>query len=75
MAISIRLPKDIEDRLNQLSALTGRSKAYYVTAAIQEHLDDIEDYYTAEKRDQDVQTGRSKTIPLTDVMKRFGLDD
>ena len=37
MAISIRLPSDVETRLKNLAALTGRSKTYYVTEAICEH--------------------------------------
>jgi len=41
MPLSIRLPADVETRLNSLAALTGRSKTYYVTEAICEHLEDL----------------------------------
>ncbi len=47
MAISIRLPGDVEARLQNLAALTGRSKTFYVTEAILEHLDDLEDLSAA----------------------------
>jgi len=40
-AVSIRLPEDIAQRLNQLATLTGRSKSFYITEAILEHLDDL----------------------------------
>ena len=74
MTYSIRLPQSVEQRLRTLSALTGRTKSFYVKEAILEHLDDLEDVYLAEKRLEDLQAGRSQTIPLKDVMKRYGLD-
>lgn len=75
MAFSIRLPEDVESRLENLAALTGRTKAYYVKEAIMEHLDEMEEIYLAEKRLEDIRAGRSKTVALADVMKRYGLAD
>jgi len=75
MSISIRLPAEVEVRLKNLAELTGRSKTYYITQAILEHLDDLEDIYLAEQRLEDIRAGRSKTISLDDVMKEYGLED
>jgi len=36
--------------------------------AIREQLADLEDLYLAEKRYADIQTGKSKTIALAEVM-------
>lgn len=74
MTYSIRLPHEIEDRLEVLSAKTGRSKSFYVKEAILEHLGDIEDIYLAEKRLEDIHAGRAKTVSLQEVMKRYGMD-
>lgn len=74
MTYSIRLPHEIERRLEKLSAQTGRSKSFYVKEAIVDHLDDIEDIYLAEKRLEDIRAGRTQTIPLQEVMKRYGMD-
>jgi len=74
-SVSIRLPDKVANRLNQLSALTGRSKSFYITEAILEHLDDLEDIYIAEKRLEDIRAGKTKTVPLEEVMKRYGLED
>ena len=74
MTYSIRLPHEIEDRLEVLSARTGRSKSFYVKEAILEHLGDIEDIYLAEKRLEDIHAGRAKTVSLQEVMKRYGMD-
>ena len=73
--LAIRLPPDIEDRLNALAQATGRSKSFYVREAILEHLDDLEDVYLAEKRLEDIRAGRSHTVPLEEVMKEYGLED
>jgi RHH-type rel operon transcriptional repressor/antitoxin RelB len=75
MPISVRLPGDVEARLQNLAALTGRTKTYYVTEAILEHLDDLEDLYLAEKRLLDIRAGRSKTYTLEEVERDLGLAD
>lgn len=75
MSISIRLPEDIESRLDALAKRTGRSKTYYMRQAILEYLEDMEDLYLAEKRLEDIRAGRSRTIPLEQVMKRHGVEN
>ena len=73
--LAIRLPIDIEERLNNLAKITGRTKTFYAREAILEYLDDLEDVYLAEKSLTDIRSGNVKTIPLTEVMKRYGMDD
>lgn len=73
--LAIRLPSEIEDRLEALAKATGRSKTFYARQAILEHLDDLEDVYLAEQRLIDIRLGKTQTIPLEDVMKRYGLED
>ena len=72
--LAIRLPKDIEDRLTDLAEKTGRTKTYYAREAILQHLEDLEDIYIAQRRSEDIKAGRSHTIPLEDVMKRYDLE-
>jgi len=72
--LAIRLPAEIESRLEVLSKTTGRTKSYYVREAIVEYLDDLEAIYLAEKRLEDIRADRSKTISLEDVMKRYGME-
>lgn len=75
MTYSIRLPEDIEKRLENLSTQTGRTKAFYIKAAILEHLGDIEDIYLAEKRLEDIRAGRTETISLQEVMRKYDLEN
>lgn len=74
MALSIRLPDEVEARLSKLAAKTGRTKSYYITEAICTHLEDLEDRYLAERELEAVRSGRSKTVPLEVVMKRYGME-
>ena len=75
MALSIRLPSDLEARLKNLAAKTGRTKSYYITEAIREHLDDLEDLYLAEQRLADIRSGKTHTVRIEEVMKRYGVED
>ena len=73
--LAIRLPEEIEQRLEALAKRTGRTKSYYVRQAILEQLDDLEDFYLAEKAWQEVESGKGKLIPLEQIVKRYGLED
>jgi RHH-type rel operon transcriptional repressor/antitoxin RelB len=48
--LALRLPPDIEQRLDALAKRTGRSKSYYAREAILRHIEDIEDDYLARRR-------------------------
>ncbi len=71
----IRLPEEIEQRLEALAKRTGRTKTYYAREAILEHLEDLEDIYLAESRLEEILSARSKTIPLETLIKEHGLED
>ena len=73
--LALRLPPEIEKRLEALAKRTGRSKSFYARAAILEHLDDLEDLYLAERELEAVRSGKVETVPLGEMMKRYGLAD
>jgi RHH-type transcriptional regulator, rel operon repressor / antitoxin RelB len=50
--LALRLPPEIEQRLDALAKKTGRSKSYYAREAILRQIEDIEDYYLARQRKQ-----------------------
>ena len=72
--LTVRLPADIENRLNVLSKTTNRPKSFYVREALERSIEDIEDIYLAEKRLEDIRAGKSKTVPLEEVLKRYGME-
>lgn len=75
MATSIRLDPLIEQRLDQLAAKTGRTKAYYLRELIANGLDDLEDYYLATATMERVRKGEEKVNSAAQVKKELGLDD
>lgn len=72
MAVSIRLSDDVEARLAALASKTGRTKSYYIREAIQEHLDELEDYYLAVER---LENPEGEPVDISEVAERLGLDD
>jgi RHH-type rel operon transcriptional repressor/antitoxin RelB len=68
------LVKDVEERLDHLARSTGRTKSFYARQAILEHLDDLEDYYLAEKVKARIQSGEESTVPLDELMRRYGME-
>jgi RHH-type rel operon transcriptional repressor/antitoxin RelB len=48
--VSIRLPEEMENRLDHLAEMTLRSKSFYVKEALERYFDDIEDVYIALER-------------------------
>lgn len=71
--LALRLPEEIEIRLEKLAKSTGRTKSFYAREGIIEHLADLEDLYLAEKRLAKVRSRKSKTISLNAVEAELGL--
>jgi RHH-type rel operon transcriptional repressor/antitoxin RelB len=71
--LAVRLPEDLEKRLEALAKRTGRTKSYYVREAIVEHLDDLEDLYLAEARLQALRRGDDLAVPIEELMQRHGV--
>ncbi len=66
--LALRLPPDIEKRLDDLAKRTGRTKSYYARQAILEHLDDMEDLALAEER---LKSDDGVRIALEDLMREI----
>ena len=73
--LAVRLPAEIELRLENLAKSTGRTKTFYAREAILEYLEDMEDLYMAEQRMADIKAGLSKTYTLDEVKSRLGFVD
>lgn len=71
--LAIRLPLDIETRLDNLAKSTGRTKTYYAREAILEYIGDLEDVYMAQQQMEDIRSGKTKTIPFDEILKNYDL--
>jgi RHH-type transcriptional regulator, rel operon repressor / antitoxin RelB len=72
--LALRLPQELEARLEALAKKTGRTKSFYAREALVEYIDDLEDLYLAQKRYASIEKGRSGTMTLDEVERRIGLD-
>ena len=70
--LAIRLPAEVEDRLEALAQATGRTKTFYAREAILEHLDELENLYLAEQRLINIRAGKTQTVPLAEAMRPYG---
>lgn len=72
--LAIRLPEDIEKRLDRLAKRSGRTKTFYAREAILRHIEDLEDIQIAEEELIAIREGRSRTYTLEEVERDLGLD-
>ncbi len=68
--LAVRLDPGTEDRLTNLAHETGRSKSYYVKQAIEDFLEEREDYLLALA----VLERNEPTKSLAEVSKELGLE-
>jgi RHH-type rel operon transcriptional repressor/antitoxin RelB len=73
--LAIRLPKTIEQRLENLATLTGRTKTYYAREAIIDKIEDLEEIYLAEKELEDIRSGKAPVISSKEMWSDLGLED
>lgn len=59
---AVRISDETYARLQALAAQTGRTATYYIREAIDEHLDDLEDVYLAEKTLERIRRGEETVI-------------
>jgi len=74
-SLNIRIPNSLAGRLGHLAVQTGRTKSYYVRAALEEKLEELEDYYLAMDALEKVETGKSRVWTHEDIEKNRDLDD
>lgn len=65
--VSIRLETDLKERLDALSAATGRPAAYYVREALNQHLQELEYAYQLRGEVEAIRRGDLRTISADDL--------
>ena len=72
--LSFRLPDEIAERLQKLANRTGRTKTHYITEAICEYLEDVEEHEVLDRRLKELQSGKIKSLTLDDLITKYGVD-
>lgn len=72
--LTVRLPSDLEQRLDALARRTGKTKTFHAREAILQCIDDFEDAYLAEDAYKRFKESGEKAIPLQEALKEYGLD-
>ena len=72
---SLRLPVEVDQRLERLAAETKRSKSFYLRELVTSGLDRLEWEYSIAQRAEDIRAGRRKTVPLEDLERELGIQD
>ena len=74
-SLNICIPDKLAGRLGDLATQTGRTKSYYVRAALEEKLEELEDYYLAMEALEKVETGKSRVWTHKDIEQGRDVDD
>ncbi|MFC0308800.1 DUF6290 family protein [Gallibacterium trehalosifermentans] len=74
MTITVRLPDELQQRLDHLAMETGRAKSFYVKQALEIYLEDLEDLLLANATLERVRSGKEKTYSLKDIENELNLD-
>ncbi|OJW47879.1 MAG: hypothetical protein BGO67_03040 [Alphaproteobacteria bacterium 41-28] len=67
----LTIPDELDKRLAALAAKAHVSKDEYALQALEEFLEDQEDYLQALEISQRIERGEEKTIPYTEVLRQY----
>lgn len=73
--LTLRLPEDINQRLDTLALKTGRTKTFYAREALEQYLEDMEDVYLAEAALEQHRKSGLKTISHKNLGVDLGILD
>lgn len=69
--IAVRLPKELEEQLERVASETHRSKSYYIRKALEQYLEDREDYLLAVARLEE----KKPRVSYVKLREELDLDD
>lgn len=74
MATSVRLDDELEDRIRNLAATTGRSQSFYINQMIKDGIDRVEQIYSILHETEQYQAGNLDTYSSNDLRDELGLE-
>jgi RHH-type rel operon transcriptional repressor/antitoxin RelB len=71
--LALRLPEEIEQRLEKLAVTTGRTKSFYARQAIIVHMDELEEQYWEDSVVKDWENSKQSTVSATAFKSELGI--
>ena len=75
MSTTVELDRDTDQRLEELAARTGKSKAEHIAEIVKFGIEDVEDYYLAVEVSERIRRGEEKVISSAELRRELGLED
>ncbi len=73
--MQIQIPDELGKWLQEIAVRVGKSPEELVSEAVQQSLEDREDYEDAVEVSRRIRSGEEKTYSLEEVRRELGLDD
>jgi len=73
--VSIRIDPELDARLEKLAKKTGRTKSFYIKQAIEDHLEDLEDLYLAQRVVGRIESGKERVVSLKELERELAVGD
>jgi RHH-type rel operon transcriptional repressor/antitoxin RelB len=70
--LAVRLSKDLEERLERLAQKTNRTKSFYVKKALEQYLEDEEDYQDAVSAYEEYLKSGKQSVSFEELMEKNG---
>lgn len=70
--LAVRLSKDLEERLERLAQKTNRTKSFYVKKALEQYLEDEEDYQDAVAAYEEYLKSGKQSVSFEELMEKNG---
>lgn len=74
-AMPVRVPTDLADRYERLAKVTGRTRTFYVTEALEDSIDRLEYEYGILQKVEAYRAGKLETMTLDELEASLGLAD
>jgi len=75
MVITVDVDRETDQRLDELSARTGKSKAEHAAEILKYGIEDVEDYYRAVEVSERIRRGEEKVYSSDELRRDLGLKD
>lgn len=74
MTTTVRLPQELESRLERLADVSGRSKSYYLRTLAEENIARLEWEAQLAAKAADIRAGRRQTVSMEELEADLDLE-